>query len=139
MSQQELEAVIAGIFARLQAEHAEVEKPKTFLGTSAAGWSSWAFKLCIAFAVGAFSWWQFVNKAIEERPTFQQVEAMARDVEADHVGLPMHHGAVDAFEQHRLQLKKLTELQIGQNAIMQGQADSLGEIKMDIREIRRRK
>lgn len=114
---------------------AQARPSATFLGTTPQGWGGFMLKSSIAIAVAIFAWYNFVNDAIEERPTFGQVEDIAEGSTIDHDSTGHAHPAVlKILEGHEAQINALSDVQIRQTTIMELQTDTLREIREGLRD-----
>lgn len=138
MSENDLSRNVENLIMTITEDRKKRASTPAFLGLPVKDWGSWALKFAVVAVVSVFAWYQWVNTEIEARPTFQQVDESISKSRNEHSSMPMHAGAERVQVHQQEQIRKLTEIQVGQNEILKAQAESLREIKTDIREMRNR-
>lgn len=104
---------------------------KTFLGVDVGGW----VKYVIAAVIAVGAWYLTIRDGIKDRPTFSVMEARMESVLVKHTG-DQHPKTLIQIDEIRKAQQDIRESQIRQEMVSKQQAETLQEIKEQLRRIR---
>ena len=109
---------------------------KSFLGMDIKDWSRWVLSGVMATIIFLAVWYSTVNAAIRERPTRDEASKDAATLVKAHEDHGDHDDLEEIVKGNAAQIRKLSDIQIKQNTIIETQTKTIDRLDKDFRLIR---